>query len=128
MNLDQQVKEKFGRRNFEWIHNLDSLHTDTICSIYHYLLLLEQQLGWALSLLPCSFLFDLHLESCLNTSTDKKSNAVCKSANFCSTLVHVSSFHQPIYFLSTFSRANLLSVEMHKRKRKKVNREKIKCI
>ena len=35
---------------------------------------------------PCPFFFALQLELSLNSSTDKKSNAICIFANLCSTL------------------------------------------
>ena len=54
---------------------------------FHYSILLEPNFGWVLSPFLCSFLFALHLYYSLDTGVDKKSNAVCLFANFCSTLV-----------------------------------------
>ena len=67
------------------------------------------------SLFPCSFLFSLHLEWSLNTSDDKKSNAVC-----------IFACHFSLWFkLNIFFSLLLFSVEIHKRTGKKLTGKKI---
>ena len=90
----------------QWFH-------DGLKFFFHYLLLLEWTFGWAWSSFPCSFLFALYLEWSLNTSVDKKSNAICIFANLSSTLV--CSWNGIFFSLV------LCSIEVHKRRGKKPN-------
>ena len=93
----------------QWFH-------DGLIFFFHYLLVLERTLEWALSPPHIRFFFALYLEWSLNLSTGKESNAICIFANLRSTLFSLwfKFSSAGFYFLSKFTK-----------KREKGNRENL---
>ena len=88
VNLNEYINDKLSRRKFFAYlsdHRLNLFFNAIIDFMmkffFRYLLLLERTFGWVLFPSPCLFLFALHLEWPLNTSIDKKSNAIFIFAN-----------------------------------------------
>ena len=116
---------------------IDFLHTwvinNTICSAMQSMILWRVRMFLSLFIIfrtniqisiiylsPCSLLFALHLDWCLNASVDKK---IIFSFYICEIVFHISLWLK----LSIFFSLVLFSIERLNRSRKKLIGKKIKC-